>query len=173
MRLRHTPSTRMVQRRADPSNHVRDTCGRQPDHLEEARLAFAGLVPVQIVTSGELLGGFVGDDASTQAFLDERVQSVIRTVNGLTELAKEDPQNAPAPDGHTCSKYCPILKPQWPTWITSSTRSSSLPAIFGFHFCTAEERRMISLPPKEGGLHIPIFAEIGGCRPVQLCLHRR
>jgi hypothetical protein len=65
----------------------------KPEHLEEAVQAFHDL-PVVIDTSGELLGGFIGAADSTNAFVDGKVQEILRSVVGLTELAHEDPQNA-------------------------------------------------------------------------------
>ena len=38
-----------------------------------------------------------------------------------------------------------------------SVRLNLLPALMGGHICTDEERLLFSLPPKLGGLGIPIF----------------
>ena len=39
-------------------------------------------------------------------------------------------------------------------------QSQFIPAITGENFCNEMERKLIALPPKLGGLRIPIFAEI-------------
>jgi hypothetical protein len=67
----------------------------RPEHLEEATETFRDL-PVNISTCGELLGGFVGNADSTRAHVDGKVQEVLRSIAGLTEMSREDPQNAPS-----------------------------------------------------------------------------
>ena len=134
--------------------------------LEEARVIFA-TSNVNITVEGhEYLGGFVGstDGQMEYARKNNWVDNWVNLVRQLADIAKTEPQAAYAA---FIAGFCGRLNYFIRTTPNLSTILHELdqvineliPAITDGLVVSSEERVLLSLPVKLGGLGIPIFAE--------------
>ena len=112
------------------------------------------------------LGGFVGTDEGTTKYVEELVTKWVEELRNLTRIAKSEPQSAysgfTAGFKHkmtyfirTIPNLSAILKP-----LDDVLDNEFIPAITEGHQCSDEERKLLSLPARLGGLGLPIFSEL-------------
>ena len=111
------------------------------------------------------MGGFIGTDEGKCIYSHKRIEEWIEQLSSLSEIAKIEPHAAytafitgfvnkmsyhirvlPNID-HLLSKLDKIIDTKF------------IPAITDGHICTTEERLLLSMPIKRGGLSIPIFGK--------------
>ena len=124
-------------------------------------------VGINITYEGKkYLGGFVGTDEGTTKYVKELVANWVEELKNLTMIAKSEPQSAysgfTAGFKHkmtyfirTIPNLSAILKP-----LDDEIDSKFIPAITEGHQCSDEERKLLSLPVRLGGLGLPIFSEL-------------
>ena len=133
--------------------------------LEEARVIFA-TSNVNITVEGhEYLGGFVGSTDGQMEYAQKKVDNWVDLVRLLADIAKTEPQAAYAA---FIAGFCGRLNYFIRTTPNLSTilheldqviTNELIPAITDGPVVSSEERVLLSLPVKLGGLGIPIFAE--------------
>ena len=132
--------------------------------LEEARVIFA-TSNVHITVEGhEYLGGFVGSTDGQMEYARKKVDNWVNLVRQLADIAKTEPQAAYAA---FIAGFCGRLNYFIRTTPNLSTileldqviTNELIPAITDGLVVSSEERVLLSLPVKLGGLGIPIFAE--------------
>ena len=112
------------------------------------------------------LGAAVGSEDFKTEFVNEKVQMWVEEVIHLTEIARKDPHSAYCAfmDGlsnrytyifRTIPGIKHLLQP-----LENAIKDHFIPAITRNHLCNEYEWRLLSLPPKMGGLGIIIPMEI-------------
>ena len=112
------------------------------------------------------MGGFVGTAEGTTKYVEELVNDWIEQLKQLAAIAKTEPQAAysafTAGYKHkmtyyirTISNLSTILEP-----LDETVTKEFIPAITDGHHCSEDERRLLSLPVRLGGLGLPIFSEL-------------
>ena len=136
------------------------------DRFERAQEIFKD-TGVNITTEGKrYLGGFVGTEEGTMTYMDELVNEWITQLKLLSTVAKSEPQAAysgfTAGFKHkltyfirTIPNFAACLKP-----FDEIIDNEFIPAITEGHFCSPDDRRLLSLPVRMGGMGIPIFSEL-------------
>ena len=112
------------------------------------------------------LRAVIGSITFKEEYMNEKVNIWLQELQMLTNIAKSEPQ-APL------SCFIAGYKHKFTYFMRTVPNISSLmkkiddlittefiPAITGGINCSVHERRLLELPPKLGGLGIPIFAEI-------------
>ncbi|XP_028416582.1 uncharacterized protein LOC114540659 [Dendronephthya gigantea] len=138
----------------------------KPEVEDEAHLIFAG-TDIKITTEGrQCLGGFVGSEAGQSEYIDGLVDSWCNQLILLSKIARSEPHAAYAAftSGfkHKLTYYIrtiPNIKQQL-TKVDEVIDNTLIPAITEGHICTVEERLLLSLPVKKGGLAVPMFTNI-------------
>ena len=138
----------------------------KPDKLEQAVSMFEGS-GVRITDVGKkYLGGFVGTIGGKIEYVDELLQEWTHELQELCKIAKSEPQSA-----YTCftggfkhkltyfMRTIPdlenVLSP-----LDVIVENEFIPAITEGHHCSQDERLLLSLPVRLGGLGIPIFSDL-------------
>ena len=138
----------------------------KPDKLDQAIVMFEG-TGVRITATGKkYLGGFVGTVEGKINYVDELLQEWTHQIKELSKIAKSEPQSA-----YTCftggfkhkltyfMRTIPdlenVLSP-----LDVLIENEFIPAITEGHCCSQDERLLLSLPVRLGGLGIPIFSEL-------------
>ena len=133
---------------------------KNPEKIREAEEMFNEGSPINITTSGKRhLGAALGSDEFKQAYIDEKVKIWCDRLKRLSEIAKSQPHVAYAAYIHgeqhrytyftrTIIDIGSNLQP-----IDETIENEFLPALFGRDI-SAQEREVLSLPVKEGGLGI-------------------
>ena len=136
-------------------------------HLERAREIFDG-TGVNITTEGKkYLGGFVGTPEGASKYVaEELVENWVAQLKVLSKIAKSEPQSAyagfTAGFKHKMTYYMrtiPNLSTEMKP-LDETVDHEFIPAITEGHHCSQDERRLLSLPVRLGGLGIPIFSEL-------------
>ena len=121
---------------------------------------------IKITTEGrKYLGGFIGKPEARYQYAQELVSKWIKEVQILSKIAKCEPQTAYTAfvSGYrhkltyhirTFENLSEHLKP-----LDDVITSEFIPAITEGHICSEDERVLLSLPVKLGGLAIPIFSK--------------
>ena len=135
------------------------------EKLNEAIEIF-GNSGVQITTEGrKYLGGFVGTPEGKKKYVEELCEEWISQLEQLSSIAKCEPQSAycafTAGFKHkltyfirTIPDLSEILKP-----LDDVINNKFIPAITERQAISDDDRRLISLPARSGGLGIPIYLE--------------
>ena len=136
-------------------------------HLEDtAKKIFAG-TDVRISTNGhKYLGGYVGSEEGKAEYVRSLVTKWCDQIHVLSEFAKLQPQAAYATfvSGfrHRFT-YCIRTIPGFETemqQIYNVIDTKLLPALLDHHSLSRQERELLSVPTRLGGLGIPIFSNI-------------
>ena len=132
---------------------------------EEARQIFAG-TGIKITTEGrKYLGGYVGTRAGAVKYVNELQDEWLEQLEELTKIAKSEPQAAysafTAGFKHkvtyfirTIANLKDVLKP-----LDDALDQKFIPALTEGHVLSGDERTLLSLPVRLGGLGIPIYSE--------------
>lgn len=122
---------------------------------------------VNITTEGhKYLGGTIGKNEFKISHVDSMVAKWVEQIKILAEIAKSQPQAAyTAFVNGFVSKFTyhlrtikdirELLKP-----VDNAIDQWLIPALTEGHQCSADERKLLSLPVKLGGLAIPILSDI-------------
>ena len=136
------------------------------EKIEEANTLFAGS-EIKITTEGrKYLGGYVGTTAGAEKYVSELVSEWVEELSELTRIAKAEPQASYAAFTagfrhkvtyfmRTIPNLEEVLKP-----LDDVIDKSFIPAITEGHVLSSDDRKLLSLPVRLGGMGIPIFAEI-------------
>ena len=136
------------------------------DKYEEALRVFAD-TEIKITIDGrKYLGGFVGTGEGKSEYVGELVSDWIGQLEVLSEIAKSEPQAAytafTAGFQHkmtyfirTIPEIAEVLKP-----LDDIIDEQLLPALTEGHVMSADDRLLLSLPVRFGGLGIPVYQEI-------------
>lgn len=136
----------------------------KPEVEDEVHQVFAG-TDIKITTEGrQYLGGFIGSEAGQSEYIDGLVDSWCNQLIVLSKIARSEPHAAYAAftSGfrHKLTYYIrtiPNIKPHLAK-VDEVIDNTFIPAITEGHVCTAEERLLLSLPVRKGGLAIPVFS---------------
>ena len=135
------------------------------EKLEEANTVFAG-TGVNVTTEGrKYLGGFVGTREGAIQYVNELQEEWLEQLQVLTEVAKAEPQSAYASftSGfrhkvtyfmRTIPDLEEVLVP-----LDKFIDEQFIPAITDGHVLSKDDRSLLSLPVRLGGLGIPIFSK--------------
>ena len=122
---------------------------------------------IKITTDGrKYLGGFVGTREGAEEYVGELVSDWVSQLEVLSEIAKSEPQAAytafTAGFQHkmtyfirTIPDLAGVLKP-----LDDVIDKQLLPALTEGHVLSSDDRELLSLPVRYGGLGIPVYQEI-------------
>ena len=131
--------------------------------LEIAKQIFSG-TSINITSRGrKYLGGFVGDEGARLEYANGIVNKWVDQLRVLAEIARSEPQAAYAAFvkgfQHKLSYHLRVI-PNMDTLLAPLDNvidNSLIPALTDGHVCSPDERLLLSLPVKLGGMAIPIF----------------
>ena len=137
---------------------------KDPNKLEETKQLFHDF-PINITVDGKRhLGASIGTAEFKNEYMDEKVDKWCKEIKTLAEFAKSQPHAAYAAFIHgeqhkftyflrTISNISGCLKP-----LDDTINDIFIPTLFGREI-TENERKIISMPIREGGLGLRIVAE--------------
>ena len=137
----------------------------KPGKMDEAKIIFQG-TGVNITDKGKkYLGGFVGSKEGKNEYMRELVEEWLAELRELTKVAKSEPQAAYS--GFTSGfkhkmTYFMRTIPNVNEILAHLDKvidNEFIPAVTEGHVCSNDERKLLSLPVRMGGLGIPIFSE--------------
>ena len=138
----------------------------KPTVEEKAREIFGG-TNINITIDGrKYLGGYIGSESGRGKYAEDLVSSWCNQLKVLSKIAKTEPQAAYAAfvSGfkHKLTYYIRTMTniKQHLTRLDAMVDNLFIPAITDGHICTVDERLLLSLPVKKGGLAIPIFSAV-------------
>ena len=132
--------------------------------FEEAIEVFSGS-NVRITVGHEYLGGFLSSIPGQTEYVQKKVDNWIRLVRALANIAKSEPQAAYAAFvAGFCGRVTYFIRtiPNMSSMLLDLDlviTNELIPAITDGRSVSDEERELLALPVKLGGLGIPIFAE--------------
>ena len=141
----------------------------KPEHLTKARELFAD-TDVNITTEGKRhLGAAIGSRAYVEKYVTEKVGKWTEEIRQLAEIAQSQPHAAYCAYTHglssrwtylsrTIPDISPLLQP-----LEEAIHQHLIPAITGRPSCSNEERDLLALPVRLGGM--------GVTNPVAMSLH--
>ena len=111
-----------------------------------------------------MLGGFIGNAEGANDYVNDLVTNWIHQIKMLSTIAKSEPHAAYAGFvtgfQHKLNYFmrvipnlCNLL-----TLLDEVLDTEFIPALTDGHICSKEERLLLSLPSKQGGLALPIFS---------------
>ena len=112
------------------------------------------------------MGASLGSKKYKEECLSSKVDEWIAQLQILSQIARTQPQAAYSAFitgfRHKISFYMRTISGGFTQFkrLDEVVQSEFIPVIIGGVFCNEMERKLIALPPKLGGLGIPIFAEI-------------
>ena len=136
------------------------------EHLQVAQELFA-THRINVTTRGhQYLGSAIGDENFLDAFLQRKVQKWVSQIHTLSQIAVIEPHAAYCGFTHglkstwsylmrTTPGTCDALSP-----LEDTIRNEFLPALTGRSAITDQERELLSLPCRLGGLGIPDFTKL-------------
>lgn len=138
----------------------------KPEVERKAHEIFRG-TGVNITVEGrKYLGGYIGSGDGCDDYANQLVNSWCSQLEVLSKIAKAEPQAAYAAfvSGfkHKLTYYIrtmPNIK-QHLRRLDAIIDSMFIPAITDGHVCSTNERLLLSLPARKGGLAIPIFSTL-------------
>ena len=138
----------------------------KPGMKQRAEEVFAG-TGINITEEGQkYLGGFVGTVAAVNKYVDDLVDSWIEQLDVLVDIAKSEPQAAytsfTSGFRHKMTYFIrtiPDISENLKR-LDEKVLKEFIPAITEGHQCSPNERSLLSLPVRMGGMGIPIFSEI-------------
>ena len=136
------------------------------EHLQVAQELFA-IHRINLTTNGhQYLGSVIGDESLLDTFLQRKVQKWVSLIHTLTQIAVIEPHAA----------YCGFIRGLKSTWsylmrtppgtsdalslLEDAIRNEFLPALTSRSAITNQERELLSLPCRLGGLGIPDFTKL-------------
>ena len=138
----------------------------KPRFLEKAKQNFAD-TKINITTEGKRhLGASIGSESHRNEFVEDKINSLCEELLVLSEIARIEPHAA-----YTCfvggfkHKLSFIMRTipdicHHMTKLDNIVTTKFLPTITGGMLVNENERLLISLPAKDGGLAIPIFRDL-------------
>ena len=135
----------------------------KPQLLSEARRIFEG-TGIKITVEGRKhLGGFVGTREAEEQYATKKITELTEMIISLADIAKSEPHCAYAVFvkgfQHKLNYYIRVL-PNIAGLLAPldhAIDNKLIPALTDGYICSADERLLLSLPAKQGGLSIPIF----------------
>ena len=135
----------------------------------EAVRVFEG-TGVNITTEGrKYLGGFIGTIQARRNYVSKLVDKWCKQLKTLSEIAKSEPQAAYAAFvtgfQHKLTYHLRVLPDieDLLSPLDDVIDSNFIPAISDGHRCSPDERLLLSLPVRLGGLALPIFSKRSRC----------
>ena len=136
------------------------------NHLPLANEIFKG-TGVKITSEGKRhLGAALGSASFRKSFMQEKVDEWVNEIRVLSQIAKTEPQAAYAAfiAGYK-HKICYTMRTipdiqQQLRPLDHIINTEFIPSITNGIVCSTNLRKLMALPPKLGGLGIPIFAEM-------------
>ena len=136
------------------------------EHLEQALDIFKG-TGVNVTSAGrKYLGGAIGANEFQQNHIRQLVSSWTSKIEKLATIAKSEPQAALAAFNsglkHKFTFHMRSMKAvkDHVQPAEDAIRNLLIPALTDGHHCSDHERRLLALPPRLGGLGIPILTNI-------------
>ena len=138
----------------------------KPEHLAEAEKIFEG-TSIQITTEGNKhLGAVIGTEDYRDQYVTQKLDKLESELVLLSEIAKIDPQSA-----YCCfvtgfrNKFSYLMRTipniaDMMKRIDDVVSNIFIPAITGGIVVNDNQRKLLSLPVKMGGMAIPIFSEL-------------
>ena len=131
----------------------------------DAKRIFDG-TEINITTQGrKYLGGFIGTEEARMQYAQSLVKKWVNQLNNLAEIARSEPQAAYAAfvSGfqYKLSYHMRVI-PNIETLLVPfdhAIDTKLIPALTDGHVCSEDERLLLSLPVKLGGMAIPIFTK--------------
>ena len=138
----------------------------KPGLMQRAKEIFAG-TGIQITEDGQkYLGGFVGTVEAVNKYVDGLVENWLEQLDVLVNIAKSEPQAAytsfTSGFRHKMTYFIrtiPNISEKLKR-LDDKVEKDFIPAITEGHQCSPNERALLSLPVRMGGMGIPIFSEI-------------
>ena len=138
----------------------------KPEHIDTAKELFADTNISITIDGRKHLGAAIGTDEYRDKYVVERLEKLKGELRLLSRIANIDPQaayccfvkgfkNKFSYMMRTIPKISNLLKS-----IDDVVTTQFIPAITGGIYVNQEQRRLLSLPVKLGGLAIPIFSDI-------------
>ena len=122
---------------------------------------------VNITTSGrKYLGGFIGKVDERRKYVKTIIDDWIEKIKLLSNIAKSEPQAAYAAfvSGfkHKFTYHIRVIPDisDLLKYVDDIIDTQFIPAITDGHYCSPDERLLLALPVKMGGLGIPILSQI-------------
>ena len=138
----------------------------KPTMLEQAQQIFSD-TNVNITVEGRsYLGGFIGNDVGKSKHINIKLEQWIKQIENLSIIARYEPQAAysafVAGFKHKLTYYIRVTNEIAPfiEQLDHIINTKFLPAITEGHEFSEDERQLISLPVRLGGLGIPVFSKI-------------
>ena len=136
------------------------------DHLHVAQELFAAH-KIDVTTSGhQYLGSAIGDESFLDTFLQRKVQKWISQIHTLSQVAATEPHAAYCGFTHGLKNTWSYLMRTTPgscdafTPLEDIIRNEFIPALTGKSAISDQERELLSLPCRLGGLGIPDFTKL-------------
>ena len=135
----------------------------KPHLLSEAKLIFQG-TEINITAEGRKhLGGFVGTQEGEEQYASQKIDDLTKQIETLSEIAKSEPHCAYVVFikgfQHKLNYHIRVL-PNIRGLLApldNAIDNKLIPALTDGYVCSADERLLIALPVKQGGMSIPIF----------------
>ena len=131
-----------------------------------AKIVFDG-TGIQITADGRrYLGSFIGSGEGKVQYVEEKIDEWCSQLKVLSKIGKSEPHAAytafVSGFRHRLTYYLrtiPNIEKHLKT-LDEVIDKELIPALTGGHLCTPDERLLVSLPVRYGGLAIPIFSSI-------------
>ena len=138
----------------------------KPENYNEAQKVFKG-TSLNITMEGrKYLGGFIGSNEARDTYIHSLVDGWKTQLEKLCEVAKAEPQAAfngfSSGFRHKLTYHMRVI-PDLKDYLGQLDKILDyyfIPSITGGHICSDEERKLIALPMKCGGLSIPFMKEL-------------
>ena len=137
----------------------------KPDQLEQAREKFAG-TEINITSDGERhLGAVIGTDENKRQYINQKIDDWTQEINLLAEIAATYPQEAYSAYVSSYQHKLTYFLRTIPSIddelkrVDEAVRHRLIPSLTGGRIINDQERVMLSLPPRLGGMGLKIFSE--------------
>ena len=133
----------------------------KPEMEKLAREVFADM-NIEITSTGSChLGAVIGSQEYKEEFIGKKVKELNEELNKLSKIGKTEPHAAYTAFTHGWKHKWIYISRTIPDIgeslmpLENCIRNVFIPAISNGHICTDEEREILALPPRLGGLGIP------------------
>ncbi|XP_066914550.1 uncharacterized protein [Clytia hemisphaerica] len=137
----------------------------KPDQLEQAQEKFAG-TDIKITSDGERhLGAVIGTDENKSQYINQKIDDWTQEINLLAEIAATYPQAAYSAYVSSYQHKLTYFLRTIPTIndelkrVDEAVRHRLIPSLTGGRIINDQEKKMLSLPPRLGGMGLKIYAE--------------
>ena len=138
------------------------------ENLSEAEELFEG-TGIHITTEGrKYLGGFIGTQEGKKKYVSQLVEEWVSQLSELSKIAKTEPQAAysafTSGFKHKLTYFIRTISDikEMLTPLDNVIDDQLLPALTDGQIISEDDRKLLSLPVRLGGLGIPIFSELSG-----------